>query len=312
MKFGSVMRFIVPGLSVGVAIAAFAGSEPRLGVSTPSPAVAQAPTVTPTPPNPVVDRDAPYLPTPQEVVAEMLKVAQVKQQDQLYDLGSGDGRIVIAAAKNYGTPGVGIEIDPTLIQQSQANAQAAGVSDRVKFMQQDLFTTNLSNATVVTLYLLPDLNLKLRPKLLKELRPGTRIVSHAFNMGDWKPDKTLTVRVPNNRRLYAVYYWVVPAQVEGKWQGTLTTPLGQQPVTLNLQQKFQQVTGSAQAATETLAIKNAKLNGRQISFKSSKQVQGQPLTIQFDGTVNGRVLRGTAKIQGGFLAGKYQLVAQRR
>jgi precorrin-6B methylase 2 len=308
MRFGSMMRWIVPGLSLGVAIAALSGVGQRFVPHTISAAVAQ----TPPTPNPVVDRDAPYLPTPQEVVAEMLKVAQVKQQDQLYDLGSGDGRIVITAAKNYGTPGVGIEIDPTLIQKSQANAQSAGVSDRVKFMQQDLFATNLSNATVVTLYLLPALNLKLRPKLLQELRPGTRIVSHAFNMGDWKPDKTLTVRVPNNSRLYAVYYWVVPAQVEGKWQGTLTTPLGQQPVTLNLQQKFQQVTGSAQAATETLAIKNAKLNGRQISFKGTKQVQGQPLTIQFDGTVNGRLLKGTAKIRGGFLAGNYQLVAQRR
>ncbi len=262
MRFGSMMRWVVPGLSLGVAIAALSGVGHRFVSHTISAAVAQ----TPTTPNPVVDRDAPYLPTPQEVVAEMLKVAQVKGQDQLYDLGSGDGRIVITAAKNYGTPGVGIEIDPALIQKSQANAQAAGVSDRVKFMQQDLFATNLSNATVVTLYLLPALNLKLRPKLLQELRPGTRIVSHAFDMGDWKPDKTLTVRVPNNSRLYAVYYWVVPAQVAGRWQGTLTTPLGQQPVTLNLQQKFQQVTGSAQAATETLAITNAKLNGRQISF----------------------------------------------
>lgn len=148
--------------------------------------------------------DVPYVPTPQEVVDEMLKVANVKKEDMLYDLGCGDGRIVITAAQKFGTRGVGVDINPERIKESNENARKAGVTDRVKFIQQNLFDTDLSKATVITLYLLPDVNLKLRPKLL-QLKPGTRIVSHAFDMGDWKPDKTVDV---NGRR---VYYWVVPA-----------------------------------------------------------------------------------------------------
>lgn len=151
--------------------------------------------------------DVPYVPTPQPVVDAMLQVARVGKNDVLYDLGSGDGRIVNTAAQKYGTKGVGIDIDPERIQEANANAQKAGVSDRVKFVQQDLFKTDFSNATVVTLYLLPDINLRLRPILLRQLKPGTRIVSHAFDMGDWKPEKTLQV---DGR---TIYYWVVPKEV---------------------------------------------------------------------------------------------------
>lgn len=151
--------------------------------------------------------DVPYVPTPQEVVDAMLEVAKVNKNDTLYDLGSGDGRIVITAAQKFGTRGTGIDIDPERIQEANANAQKAGVTDRVKFVQQDLFKTDFSDATVVTLYLLPDINLKLRPTLLSKLKPGTRIVSHAFDMGDWKPEKTLQV---DGR---TVYYWVVPKEV---------------------------------------------------------------------------------------------------
>ena len=151
--------------------------------------------------------DVPYVPTPQAVVDAMLNVAKVGKNDILYDLGSGDGRIVNTAAQKFGTRGTGIDIDPERIQEANANAQKAGVSDRVKFVQQDLFKTDFSDATVVTLYLLPDINLKLRPILLRQLKPGTRIVSHAFDMGDWKPEKTLQV---DGR---TVYYWVVPKEV---------------------------------------------------------------------------------------------------
>jgi SAM-dependent methyltransferase len=151
-----------------------------------------------------VKKDVPYVPTPQEVVDEMLKMAAVGKNDVIYDLGCGDGRIVITAAQKYGARGVGIDIDPQRIAESNANAQKAGVTDRVKFMEQDLFTADFKQATVVTLYLLPAVNLKLRPKLLAELKPGTRIVSHAFDMGDWKPDKTSVV---DGR---TIYYWVVP------------------------------------------------------------------------------------------------------
>lgn len=150
--------------------------------------------------------DVPYVPTPIEVVDAMLKVAKVGKNDVLYDLGSGDGRIPITAAKRFGTRGFGVDIDPERIKEANVNAKKAGVSDRVKFAQQDLFKTDLSKATVITLYLLPRINLQLRPKLLK-LKPGTRIVSHAFDMGDWKPDRVLTVKGTN------VYFWTVPKQI---------------------------------------------------------------------------------------------------
>ena len=148
--------------------------------------------------------DVIYVPTPPEVVKAMLETAGVTAKDLVYDLGCGDGRIVIEAAKSYGARGVGIDIDPERIKEATANAAKAGVGDRVKFTQADLFETDLSPATVVTLYLLESLNLKLQPKLVSELKPGTRIVSHAFSMGPWTPDKELTVE---GRR---VYLWMIP------------------------------------------------------------------------------------------------------
>ncbi len=158
------------------------------------PAAAQAPVA-----------DVVYIPTPAEVVVAMMEMAHVGKGDVVYDLGSGDGRIVIAAVKDFGAArGVGVEIDPVHVQEARANARRAGVADRVEFRQQDLFATNLSEATVVALYLLPALNLQLRPKLLAELKPGTRIVSHAFDMGDWAPDEARMV----NRRM--VYLWTIP------------------------------------------------------------------------------------------------------
>lgn len=157
------------------------------------------------------EADVPFVPTPQEVVNRMLEVANVNSNDVVYDLGSGDGRIVITAAQKYGARGTGIDINPQLIERSRANAEAAGVADRVQFRQQDLFQADLSNATVVTLYLLPEINLQIRDKLLRELRPGTRIVSHNFDMGEWKPDRV--ERVQSGVREHYVYYWVVPEQV---------------------------------------------------------------------------------------------------
>jgi predicted O-methyltransferase YrrM len=155
---------------------------------------------------PLREADVIYVPTPPEVVEAMLKVARVTKDDIVYDLGSGDGRIPIAAAKEYGARGVGIDIDPQRIREAEANLKEAGVGDRVRFLNTDLFTADISEATVVTLYLLPALNLKLLPKLNKELRPGTRVVSHAFDMGDATPDETLNV---NGR---AVYYWTIPIE----------------------------------------------------------------------------------------------------
>ena len=148
--------------------------------------------------------DVPYVPTKHEVVEGMLKLAEVKRTDKLYDLGSGDGRIVIAAAKQYGAIGVGVDISATLVEEAKANAEKEGVSKLATFKQGDIFDLDFSDATVVTLYLLPDINLKLRPILWKQLKPGTRVVSHAFSMGDWKPEKTIEVEGAT------LYLWRIP------------------------------------------------------------------------------------------------------
>ena len=149
-------------------------------------------------------RDVPFVPTPEKVVERMLDLAQVGPKDVVYDLGSGDGRIVIAAAKRHGARGVGIDIDPERIKEARANARKAGVANRVEFREGNLFDADIREATVVTTYLLSGINLKLRPKLLAELKPGTRVVSHAFDMGDWKPDGSAKVGTSS------VYYWVIP------------------------------------------------------------------------------------------------------
>jgi hypothetical protein len=170
-------------------------TQPRLAQASPQPQI-QPP-----------ELDVPYFTTPPTVIDEMLRLAQLSKNDVLYDLGSGDGRIVIAAAQKYGVRGVGIDIDPERIREANENARRAGVSDRVRFVQQDLFQADLREATVVTFYLLPSVNLKLRPKLLRELKPGTRVVSHAFDMGIWRPNQVVEVEGR------AIYYWVVPKEI---------------------------------------------------------------------------------------------------
>ena len=153
--------------------------------------------------------DVPYVPTNEAVVEQMLKMAKVGKNDVVYDLGSGDGRIVITAVQRYGAKrGVGIDIDPDRVKEARENAQKAGVTDRVTFVQGDLFQADIREATVVTMYLLQDVNLKLRPKLLSELRPGTRVVSHNYHMGDWQPKEKATVPVGGIE--HTVYFWIVP------------------------------------------------------------------------------------------------------
>jgi SAM-dependent methyltransferase len=160
---------------------------------------------------PVRQPDVIYVPTPAPMVEAMLELARVKHDDVVYDLGSGDGRIVIAAAKKYGARGVGVEIDPSLVKTARQNAAAAGVANRVRFVTQDLFTTDLSKASVVTLYLLQSINERLRPKLVRELRPGTRIVSHVFNMGpEWPPAQTLSVERSR------IFLWILPPRQSSK------------------------------------------------------------------------------------------------
>src|SRR4051794_2889520 len=150
--------------------------------------------------------DVPYVPSPNPVVDGMLKLAGVKATDTVYDLGCGDGRIVITAAKTFGAKGVGVDINPERVEEARANAKSAKVEDKVKFEENDLFKANIANATVVTLYLLPDVNVRLKPKLMKELKPGTRIVSHSFDMGDWKPEREEVIEGRH------IYLWTIPKQ----------------------------------------------------------------------------------------------------
>ncbi len=175
----------------------------------------QAPT---TGKSPLRGPDVVYVPTPPEVVEQMLAVAKVNKNDVLYDLGSGDGRIPITAAQKFGIRATGIDINPQRIQEANANAQKAGVTDRVRFLNQDLFESKFSDATVVTLYLLPQLNVKLRPQLFSQLKPGTRIVSHDFDMGEWKPERTIQIEAGG--RTHTVYFWTVPQQVPANLRTT--------------------------------------------------------------------------------------------
>lgn len=201
------------------------------------------------------DLDVPYVPTPQEVVDKMLDMAQVTEGDYVIDLGSGDGRIAISAAKR-GAKAMGIDLNPVRVQEAQENAKKAGVTDSVEFKQQNLFDTDFSKADVLTMYLLSGVNIKLRPVILKELQPGTRVVSHAFDMDEWEPDQVAKV---DGR---TVYYWVVPAQVEGVWQ----VKNGDKAFTVNFDQDYQMLKGTAEMDGKSVEIKDAKLNGDQITF----------------------------------------------
>ncbi|UBF25645.1 class I SAM-dependent methyltransferase [Kovacikia minuta CCNUW1] len=204
MQFQKVLFTLAAGLSVvGLGLAGCSQPPNYQADAQVNGPTAQVQTDAP-PASPRRQPDVPYVPTPNAVVERMLEMAKVNKNDRLYDLGSGDGRIVITAAQKYGTRGVGIDINPVRVQEANENAKKAGVTDLVQFREQDLFETDLSDATVVTLYLLPEINLKLRPKLLQELKPGTRIVSHAFSMGDWKPQRVEQVEGRT------IYYWVVP------------------------------------------------------------------------------------------------------
>lgn len=205
--------------SVSIASFGVAGCTPQVQSTAQTPQEAETPVQTPqsdVQTTPQREPDVVYVPTPQEVVDQMLALAKVTKDDVIYDLGSGDGRIPITAAQKFGTRGIGIDINPERIQEANENAQKAGVTDRVEFRQQDLFESDFSKATVVTLYLLPALNVKLRPQLFKQLKPGTRIVSHDFDMGEWKPERVVQVQGPN--REHTVYYWVIPKEVPANLQ----------------------------------------------------------------------------------------------
>ena len=189
-----------------------------------------------------LDTDVPFVVSPPAVTEAMLKLARVEPKDFMIDLGSGDGRIVILAAKKHGARGLGVEIDPKLVAESRGNAKRAGVAARVEFRDEDLFKTDLSRATVITMYLLPDVNMLLRPRLL-ELKPGTRIVSHDWDLGDWLPDEEATIPVPDKpfgvNKSSRVMRWTVPARVEGNWCSAR-----HRGAKLVIRQKHQQVEGA--------------------------------------------------------------------
>jgi precorrin-6B methylase 2 len=239
-------------------------------------------------PGNVYSQDVPYVPTPYEVVEGMLNMAQVTENDVVYDLGCGDGRIVVTAAKNFGASGFGVDSNPQRIQESNDNAKANKVTDKVKFAEQNLFETDLSGATVVTLYLLSDVNIRLRPKLFKELKPGTRVVSNSFDMDEWEPDEQ---KVVSGRNLYL---WIIPVNATGTWEWTGKSGNADQKYVLTISQMFQHINGDLKIGSRSYNIKNAKLNGNRISFTADMD-EGP---FEFEGTIDGNELKGTVKGRG--------------
>ena len=238
-------------------------------------------------------KDVIWVPTPDALVERMLDMAKVTPRDYVVDLGSGDGRTVIAAAKR-GVKALGIEYNPDMVKLSIRNAETAGVQG-AKFVHGDVFETDFSQATVVTMYLLSSLNLKLRPTILN-MKPGTRVVSHAFTMGDWNADETADVDG------YRAYLWIVPAKVQGRWQ--VSGPAG--AFELALEQAFQNITAKAIGPGLTGNVSDAKLNGANINFTVSDSA-GK--LLRFSGTVNGDSIEGTAQLPG---SGERRWTARRK
>jgi len=227
-----------------------------------------------------ITEETPYVQSPKVVVDTMLEMAGVRGSDFVIDLGSGDGRIIIEAAKRFGARGLGIDYDPRLVKLATENAVKARVSDHVRFAQQDIFKSDFGAASVITMYLLPEYNLVLRPRFLG-MKPGTRIVSHDYAMGDWKPDAEKIIPVPDKpvgaRKESAIYFWVVPARVEGRWRSRL--PRGGRGVEFELRQKFQELSGTANIAGRSVALERATLSGPFVSFR----VQDGKRTLRFNG-----------------------------
>lgn len=207
--------------------------------------------------------DVPYVPTPMKTVARMLEMAKVKPSDILYDLGSGDGRIVISAVRDFGAQRAsGIDINPIRIRESNENARKAGVTNKVKFFEANIFEYDFSEATVLSMYLLTEVNLKLRPRILQILKPGTRIVSHDFDMGEWEPDETASMDGFRH-----VYLWIVPAQIDGTWE--VTAGATKYPVVL--EQFFQRVSGNVQLGGRTHPFRTGRLDGANVVFEARAQ-----------------------------------------
>ena len=247
------------------------------------------------------DARVPYVPTPQGVVERMLEIAKVGPGDYVIDLGSGDGRIVITAAKRHGARGFGVDLNPDRIKESNENARRAGVTDKVAFYQRNLFETDLAQASVITMYLLPRVNLDLRPKLL-ELAPGTRLVSHDFDMGDWRADTHIAVRDEDKYGgaggTSDIYFWVVPASVAGTWHWQAPVAGKPQSYEIRLDQKYQVITGSVWIGGRTATLQGVSLRGSEIRFHFTAEVNGSPVTHEFSGKIESDAINGTAAISG--------------
>jgi SAM-dependent methyltransferase len=234
-------------------------------------------------------KDVVWVPTPDALVEQMLRMARVTKNDYVIDLGSGDGRTVIAAAQKFGARASGIEYNPDMVELSKRNAEKAGLGDKVQFMKADIFESDFSKATVITMYLLPGINLRLRPKIL-DLRPGTRIVSHAFNMEEWEPDQTATVEGRD------AYLWIVPAKVQGAWTLTMPSGSGEESWQVALKQSFQKLTGTARLGDQSFELSDARMRGPDIRFTFT---DANGTRREFNGRAQGDRLEGTTKAQGG-------------
>lgn len=233
--------------------------------------------------------DVPYVPTPQVVVDEMLRLAEVTSADFVVDLGSGDGRIPVTAAVYFGARALGVDIDPGRVAEGNANAREANVAARVSFVNADLFDVDISRATVVTMYLLPEINVKLRPRLLSTLKPGTRVVSHDFHMGDWKPDRRITVQK-------TIYYWVIPATVDGRWRLEANLPgVGIRSYELEIRQKYQEIDAHARSDKRNYALWEPRLIGETVSFI----LIDNDLAHRFEGRVRDNTIEGIARTGAG-------------
>ncbi|WP_173932624.1 class I SAM-dependent methyltransferase [Chelativorans sp. Marseille-P2723] len=217
--------------------------------------------------------DVPFVPTDEEAVDAMLKLAKVGSKDVLYDLGSGDGRIVIAAAKERNARAIGVEIDPVRIADAMEYAGWAGVEYLVDFIEEDIFTADIREATVVTLYLLESVNAQLRPRLLNELRPGTRVISHAFHMGDWKADDWIKLNGTT------IYKWIVPAKVAGVWEWKRANG---ERYRVKLRQKYQEVSGEAWLGDKKLHVESAELCGPRLDLELQEDKFGPPMRFRLN------------------------------
>ena len=261
------------------------------------------------------DGTVPFVVTPKEVVDRMLRIADVGPGDYLIDLGSGDGRIVIGAAKR-GARALGIDIDPSLVTLARENAHAAGEGERTAFVAKDLFETDLAAASVITMYLLPEVNLKLRPRLLA-LKPGTRLVSHDWSMGDWEPDETIELRTPEKPvglgGKSRVHLWIVPADARGRWIATLPQHGG--TWSFDIAQKFQATTVAArvgaQAGGRELRVRGTRLRGLEIRMVITGVVDGKAWNHLFEGTIEGDRIAGEVLVSDGEEKRTYAWTASR-